>query len=133
MSVTNPVADMFTRIRNALRVKHDSVSMPHSKMKEKIAKILKEEGFIKHFDVVDHGSNKKSIKIDLKYSPDGKAIISNLVLKSTSSCRQYIQKKQIPKVLNGFGICILSTSHGILSGRDARLKNAGGELIGYVY
>lgn len=133
MTVRDTIADLFTRIRNAGSVKHNDVEVPFSKFKLAIVKILKEEGFIKFFDVVSFDSTKKSIKIGLKYTPDGRHVISELKRVSRSGKRVYVSKCDVPKVRSGFGVSILSTSSGVLSGRSARLANLGGELIGIVY
>ena len=133
MSIMDPISDMFTRIRNAIIAKHDATTVPHSKMKVEIAKILKAEGFIIDFKVVDESSFKKNIEISVKYTPEGDSVISVLKKVSKPSKRIYVAKKEVPKPLNGFGISIVSTSKGVLSGREARLNNVGGELIGIVY
>ena len=133
MTIIDPIADLFTRIRNALSVNHTSVIVSYSRIKTSILKILKEEGFIAYYEIENTDLNKKVIKIGLKYSSAGNSIIQKIIRKSKPSKRVYLQKSEIPKVRNGFGICILSTSSGILSGRSARLKNVGGELLGLVY
>ena len=132
MAVTDPIADMFTRIRNALMISQEDVVFPFSKMKLSIVKILKEEGFVKYYEVLTEDLSKKSIKIGLKYTPDGLSLIKQIDRKSKPGKRYYVQKCQVPKVLNGFGISILSTSKGVLSGKNARLSNVGGELLGIV-
>ncbi len=133
MAITDPIADMFTRIRNAQSVKHETVEIPFSVMKSGIAKLLKEEGFITAFEVVSEELNKKNIKVNLKYRPDGTPVITKLRTISRPGCRRYEKKKNIPKVKGGFGINILSTNIGILTGRDARKSNVGGELLGEVW
>jgi small subunit ribosomal protein S8 len=133
MTVTDPVADMFTRIRNGLKANLNEVVMPHSKLKHSIAKLLKDEGFIKHFDVLSEDLKKKSIKVVLKYSKSNKPVITTIQRISKPSKRHYVQKCNVPKVLNGFGISILSTSKGIMTGRQARINNVGGELMGIVH
>ena len=133
MAVMDPISDMFTRIRNAINARHDEVSFPFSTLKLAIIKILKEEGFIKFYEIVSTDLKKKVIKIGLKYSGSGKNVITKLETRSRPSHRVYVQKNEIPKVLNGFGTSILSTSKGVLSGRSARLQHVGGELIGIVY
>ena len=127
------IADMFTKIRNALKENHSSVSVPHSNIKYTICQILKTSGFIHSYDVSDSSLTKKSININLKYKKNGSSIISSIKKISKPSKRIYVQKNDIPKVLNGFGLSIISTSKGILSGKEARLKNVGGELIGEVW
>ena len=133
MTIIDPIADLFTRIRNGLGVNHNSVIVTYSQVKVSILKILKEEGFITFYEIENTDLNKKVIKVGLKYTSSGASIIKKIVRKSKPSKRVYVQKHEIPKVLNGFGICILSTSSGVLSGRSARLKNVGGELLGLVY
>ncbi len=133
MTIIDPIADLFTRIRNGLNVNHRTVIVTYSRMKIAVLKILKEEGFILFYEIENTDLNKKVIKVGLKYSSTGKSIIQKIIRKSKPSKRVYVQKSEIPKVRNGFGICILSTSSGILSGRAARLKNVGGELLGLVY
>ena len=133
MSVSDPIADMFTRIRNALAEKHDKVVVPFSNMKLAIAKILKDEGFIKYYEIVSEDLRKKTIKIGLKYDEVGQSIITKIDRISKPGNRRYIAKREIPKVLSGFGISILSTPKGVISGRAARLANVGGEYLGRVY
>ena len=133
MTVTDPISDLFTRMRNALKEKHESVLIPYSKNKFIILKILEDNGFIKNFYIVDESLIQKNIKINLKYRPNGSQLISELKRISKPSKRVYIKKSEVPKVLSGFGISIISTSKGILSGKDARLKNVGGELMGIVW
>ncbi len=127
------IADLFTRIRNGGAVKHSDVEIPFSRMKLSVVKILKDEGFIKFFDVVSEDLNKKAIKIGLKYGPDGRHVVSEIRKVSRSGKRIYVKKASVPKVRNGFGVSILSTSLGVMSGRSARLSNVGGELIGIIY
>lgn len=127
------IADMFTKIRNALKEHHDTVSIPHSNIKFTICQILKNSGFISKYEVNDSSLTKKSILISLKYKKNGSSLISSIKKVSKPSKRVYVPKKDIPKVLNGFGLSILSTSKGVLSGKEARLKNVGGELIGEVF
>ncbi len=133
MAIMDPVSDMFTRIRNAIGANHDEVNVPFSVFKLGIAKILKEEGFIKYYEIVSEDLKKKVLKIGLKYAPDGSSIISNLKNVSRPGKRQYLQKSEIPKIMSGFGICIVSTSKGVMSGRNARLKRVGGELVGIIH
>jgi small subunit ribosomal protein S8 len=133
MKITDPIADMFTRIRNALMVDHQDVIIPYSKEKAAIAKILKEEGFIKFSEVLNNEKNQKIIKVGLKYDEHKKSVITKIERISKPGKRIYVKKKDVPKVLNGFGISILSTSLGILTGQAARINNTGGELLGIVY
>jgi small subunit ribosomal protein S8 len=143
--VTDPIADMLTRIRNAVHAKHDSVRMPASKVKVAIAKILREEGFIKYFKVVRAGSVKRNPKagdkrdakplpynlliIYLKYGPSGENVINGMTRVSKPGLRKYVGYKDIPRVLGGMGVTILSTSQGVLTGREAGRQKAGGEVI----
>ncbi|MFT5170845.1 MAG: small subunit ribosomal protein S8 [Candidatus Marinamargulisbacteria bacterium] len=133
MTITDPISDLFARIRNGINKDHKEVVVPFSKIKVAIVEILKNEGFIKGFDVLSEDLKKKFIRVALKYGETGDSMISSLKVISKPSKRIYVAKKEIPKVLNGFGISIVSTHEGVLSGRDARLKNAGGELIAEVY
>tara|TARA_B100000131_G_scaffold321631_1_gene372962 strand:+ start:1244 stop:1642 length:399 start_codon:yes stop_codon:yes gene_type:complete len=127
------IADMFTRIRNALKESHETVDIPFSTLKFRIAQILKENGFITSFEVYGDSLAKKVLKLTLKYKKNGSSIISKLERVSKPSKRIYIKKTNIPKVMNGFGISLISTSKGLISGKEARVKNVGGELIGIVW
>jgi small subunit ribosomal protein S8 len=131
MTVTDPIADMLTRIRNALMVRHDSVLVPASKMKLSIARILKEEGFINDYEVV-RGKPHRVIKVLLKYLND-KPAISGLKRVSRPGLRVYVQKKEIPRVYGGLGIAIISTSSGVKTGQQAWRQGFGGELLCYVW
>ena len=133
MTITDPISDLFTRIRNALKEKHDSVLIPYSKNKFLILKILEQAGFIKNYYIVDESLIQKFIKVNLKYRKDGTQLITELKRVSKPSKRVYVKKADIPRVVSGYGISIISTSKGIISGKDARLKNVGGELIGKVW
>jgi small subunit ribosomal protein S8 len=133
MTVIDPIADMFTRIRNAQIVSFDSVTFQYSNLKCEIAKILTNEGYINGYEILNDDLNKRLLKLSLKYDKDGKPLIENIKRVSKPSKRIYTKKKDIYKVLNGFGTLILSTSVGILSGKEARLKNVGGEVLGEVY
>ena len=134
MTFSDPIADMFTRIRNALKAGHESTKMPFSSLKLDVVKILKEEGFVKYYEVQDEdGGKKKNVKVGLKYDSDKFPVIKTIKKISKPGCRVYVQKSEIPKVLKGFGISIVSTSKGVLSGREARLNNVGGELLGIIY
>jgi len=133
MTVIDPIADMFTRIRNAQIVSFDSISFQYSNLKCEIAKILTNEGYINGYEIVNDDLNKRLIKLSLKYDKNGKPLIESIRRVSKPSKRVYTKKKDIYKVLNGFGTLILSTSKGILSGKEARIKNLGGEVIGEVY
>lgn len=131
MTVSDPIADMLTRIRNAGMVKHDSVIVPASKMKLAIAKILKEEGFITDYEVVK-GKPHREIKIYLRYT-ENKPAISGLKRISKPGLRVYVQKKEIPRVYGGIGIAIVSTSAGLRTGHQAWRQSSGGELLCYVW
>ena len=129
--MTDPIADMLTRIRNAIMVRHDSVSVPASKLKLGIAKILKEEGFIADYEVVK-GKPHREIKVQLRYI-DNKPAISGLKRMSKPGLRLYVQKKEIPRVYGGLGIAILSTSQGLKTGQQAWRQGSGGELLCYIW
>ena len=133
MAIMDPISDMFTRVRNALRVGHEQVVIPHSKIKEAIAKVLVAEGFIEGVDVEDLQNNKRQISIRLKYVRANRPAITSLRVISRPSNRVYVKKSAISKPLNGFGISIISTNKGILTGKQARLNSVGGELIGEIY
>ncbi|MFC1970330.1 30S ribosomal protein S8 [Chloroflexota bacterium] len=132
MTVSDPIADMLTRIRNAIMAKHDSVLMPASKMKLAIAKILKEEGFITDYEVVKSKPHRV-IKIYLRYFNDNKPAISGLKRVSKPGLRVYVQKREIPRIYGGMGIAIVSTSKGLRTGHQAWRQEAGGELLCYVW
>ena len=126
-------ADLFTRIRNASAAEHQDIEVRFSNLKLEIVKILKEEGFVRFYEVVRPNDVKRGIKVGLKYGPSGESVMSSIVAVSRPGKRVYVKKAQIPKVRNGFGICILSTPKGVLSGRASRLANVGGELLAIVY
>lgn len=132
MTVTDPIADMLTRMRNAIMVRHDSVLVPASKIKLSIARILKEEGFITDYEVV-RGKPHRVIKIQLRYQDDNKPAISGLKRVSRPGLRVYVQKKEIPRVYGGLGIAIISTSSGLRTGQQAWRQDSGGELLCYVW
>lgn len=132
MTVTDPIADMLTRIRNAIMVRHDSVLIPASKIKLSIARILKEEGFITDYEVV-RGKPHRVIKVHLRYLDDNKPAISGLKRISKPGLRVYVQKKEIPRVYGGLGIAIVSTSEGVKTGQQAWRQGSGGELLCYVW
>ena len=132
MLTTDPIADMLTRIRNALIVKHDEVIIPASNMKFAIAKILMDEGYIKNYKVVEDGI-AKNIVVTLKYGPDRQKVITGLKRISKPGLRIYARKDNIPKVLNGLGIAILSTSKGVMTDREARKEGIGGEVLAYIW
>ncbi len=132
MSMTDPIADMLTRIRNASMVSHPSVEMPASKLKVELAKLLKEEGFISDYNVKEVGKFKV-LEITLKYDAKNKPVISKLERISKPGLRNYSKAKNLPQVLGGMGIAIISTSKGLLTDRKARKENIGGEVLCYVY
>ena len=132
MSMTDPIADMLTRIRNASMVGHPSVEMPSSKLKVELAKLLKEEGFITDYEVKDAGKFKV-LSVTLKYDAKHKPIISKLERISKPGLRSYSKAKNLPQVLGGMGIAIISTSKGLMTDRKARKENIGGEVLCYVY
>ncbi len=128
MSFTDPIGDMLTRIRNASSARHEKVLVPRSRLKIRIAEVLKEEGFIKDF-VVHQDGVQGAITILLKYSADREPAISDIKRVSKPGLRRYVPNDSIPRVLNGMGIAILSTSNGVLVDREARKQKVGGELI----
>ncbi|MCT4584173.1 MAG: 30S ribosomal protein S8 [Peptostreptococcaceae bacterium] len=132
MTMTDPIADMLTRVRNANSVKHESLEVPASNIKKELARILLEEGFIKGYDVIEDGK-QGIIKIQLKYGRNGEKVISGIKRISKPGMRVYAGKEDVPKVLNGLGISIVSTSKGIITDREARKQNVGGEVICYVW
>ena len=132
MTMTDPIADMLTRIRNANVVKHETVDVPASNMKKELSRILLEEGFIRGYDVIEDGK-QGIIRIQLKYGQTGERVISGLKRISKPGMRVYADKHEVPRVLNGLGISIISTSKGILTEKQARKENVGGEVICYVW
>ena len=132
MVMTDPIADYLTRIRNANMAKHDSVEIPASNIKKSISEILKREGFIRDYEVAD--DNKQGvIKVFLKYGPNGERVISGLKRIYKPGLRNYVSAEDLPKVLNGLGIAIVSTSAGVITDKEARQKNVGGEVVAYVW
>ena len=132
MTMTDPIADMLTRIRNANVVKHETVDVPASNMKKELSRILLEEGFIRGYDVIEDGK-QGIIRIQLKYGQTGERVISGLKRISKPGMRVYAAKNEVPRVLNGLGISIISTSKGILTDKQARKEGVGGEVICYVW
>ena len=132
MPVTDPVADMLTRIRNALIAKHDDVSLPSSKMKKSIAQILLTEGYIKGYEVVENGV-QPNLKVTLKYGSNGERVITGLKRISKPGLRVYVNKDEVPRVLGGLGIAIVSTSKGLMTDGDARTDSIGGEVLAYIW
>ena len=128
MSMTDPIADMLTRIRNAINRRHASVDIPHSKMKESIARILQDEGFIQRFELVPDG-RFQVLRVHLKYAEGRRPVLTHLKRLSTPGRRLYAGSAQIPRALGGMGIVIVSTPRGVITGTRARRENVGGELI----
>ncbi len=133
MNMTDPIADMLTRIRNGVQARHESVEVPASKEKIAIAKILKEEGYILNYKVEGEKVSEKKITITLKYGPNNEKVISGLKRISKPGLRVYAKSNAIPRVLNGLGVAIISTSKGVMTDREARKQHAGGEVIAYVW
>lgn len=130
--MTDPIADMLTRIRNALMVRKETVEIPASNMKREIARILLEEGYVK--DVKETGEGyKANLVVTLKYTEDGKSVISRLKRVSKPGLRTYSGAENMPKVLGGFGIAVVSTNKGIMTDKQAKAANVGGEVLCYVY
>ncbi|MCG8541296.1 MAG: 30S ribosomal protein S8 [Clostridia bacterium] len=132
MTMTDPIADMLTRIRNANLVKHDSVDIPASNLKKSLANILLEEGFIKGFDVIEDGK-QGLIRVQMKYGPDKERVITGLKRISKPGLRVYAKRDDVPKVLGGLGIAVISTSNGVITDKKARKAGVGGEVICYVW
>lgn len=132
MTMTDPIADMLTRIRNANTVGHETVEIPASKMKKSIAEILKEEGYIEDFNVID--DNKQGIiKITMKYGANKEKVITGIKKISKPGLKVYAKANDVPRVLGGLGIAIISTSKGVVSDKEARKMGVGGEVICYVW
>jgi small subunit ribosomal protein S8 len=130
--ISDPIADMLTRLRNAIQAKHQKVDVPASKLKSEIARILKDEGYILNYKIVDEGSHK-AIRVYLKYTAASLPVISNIERISRPGCRVYVGKDDIPKVLGGLGVNILTTPKGVMTGKTARKEGVGGELLCTVY
>ena len=133
MVSTDPIADMLTRIRNANSSKHKTVDIPASKMKLAIADILFQEGYIKSFEEIKEENNQGIIRITLKYTEKGKKVIDGLKRISKPGLRVYASKDELPRVLNGLGIALISTSKGIMTDKEARKEGLGGEVLAYVW
>ena len=131
MNITDPIADMLTRIRNASTSKFKTVDIPASNMKKSIAQILLDEGYIKAFEEIENET--QGIRITLKYDEKGKKVIAGLKRISKPGLRIYAAKDELPKVLNGLGIAIISTSQGLMTDREARAKGIGGEVLAYIW
>ena len=126
--MTDPVADFLARVRNAIRARHQKVDVPASRLKLEMARILKEEGYISNFKATEE-NGQKLLRVYLKYGPDDAAAISNLSRVSKPGCRVYVGRTEIPRVLGGLGINILTTPKGVMTGREARKQGVGGEIL----
>jgi small subunit ribosomal protein S8 len=134
MNLTDPISDMLTRMRNAIAARHTKVDVPASRLKIEIARILKEEGYITNYSIkTAEGSNARTLRIFLRYGPNGESVISSLERVSLPSRRVYVPGKGVAKVLGGLGINILSTSRGVMTGKQARKINVGGEVLCSIY
>lgn len=135
MSMTDPIADFLTRVRNAIHAAHETVEIPASKLKSELARILAEQGYIESFEVVaePNGGAGQLLRIRLKYTEDRRSAISGLRRVSRPGRRTYVDAKHIPKVLGGMGTAIVSTSHGVMTGHDARSAGVGGEILAQVW
>jgi small subunit ribosomal protein S8 len=133
MSMTDPVADMLTRLRNAIGARHRRVDMPSSKLKVQVARILKESSYITDYRVIENDEGRKLLRVILKYAAGGQPVIRELKRISTPGLRKYVGVSEIPRVRNGLGMAIVSTSKGLMSDREARRANTGGELLAIVY
>ncbi len=133
MPVTDPISDMFTRIRNAIRVQLPAVEMPASKQKVALAELLRNEGFISSFETKDLGRPDQKMRIVLKYGPKGEQVIQGLKRISTPGLRVYRAAKKVPRVYGGLGVAVISTSRGLMTDRQARKSNIGGEIVAHVW
>ncbi|MDZ4279011.1 MAG: 30S ribosomal protein S8 [Dehalococcoidia bacterium] len=132
MTMTDPIADMLTRIRNAVAVRHDHVNIPASKMKVAIAGVLKDEGFVRDFETFEEGP-RRFLRVHLSYSERKEPMLNGLKRVSRPGLRVYVQKREIPRVYNGLGIAILSTPKGVMAGQQAWRQQTGGEILCYVW
>lgn len=130
--MTDPIADMLTRIRNSNNAKHNTVDIPASNIKKQLAEILLNEGFVKSYDIIDDGK-QGIIRMDLKYGQNNEKIISGIKRISKPGLRVYAKKDEVPRVLGGLGIAILSTSNGVMTDKDARKNGVGGEVVCYIW
>jgi small subunit ribosomal protein S8 len=126
---TDPIADMLTRIRNAVQARHARVELPASKLKIEIARVLKEEGYISTYKIVDESKTRKALRVFLKYTPDRRSVITDLKRVSRPGSRRYVASTEIRSVVGGLGINILTTPRGVMTGRAARKERVGGELL----
>ena len=131
--MSDPIADLLTRIRNASRAEHEKVDIPSSKLKVRVAEILKGEGFIKNFRVLEDDKKQGTLRVYLKYGPGNEQIISGLVRVSSPGRRVYVTHEKIPTILAGMGVTIVSTSRGVVTDREARKQKVGGEVLAYVW
>jgi small subunit ribosomal protein S8 len=129
---SDPIADLLTRIRNGSRAEHEKVDIPASKLKVRVAELLKDEGFIKNYRVLDD-DKQGTLRVYLKYGPGNEKVISGLVRVSTPGRRVYVPHDKIPTILGGMGVALISTSRGVLTDRDARKEHVGGEVLAYVW
>lgn len=132
MTISDPIADMLTRIRNANIVRHETLEIPASNIKKEIAEILKSEGFIKNVEYIED-DKQGVIRVFLKYGSKNERVITGLKRISKPGLRVYAQREELPKVLNGLGVALISTSEGVLTDREARKRNIGGEVLAYVW
>lgn len=130
--MTDPLADLLTRIRNASRAEHEKVDIPFSKLKARVTEILKDEGFIRNFRVIEE-AKPGTLRVYLKYGPNNEKLISGLVRVSKPGRRVYVGRDQIPSVLSGMGVAIVSTSRGVMTDREVRKLGLGGEVLAYVW
>ena len=132
--ITDPISDMLTRMRNAIGARHTKVDVPASRLKIEVARILKEEGYITNYSIkTSEGSHARTLRIFLRYGPKGESVISQLKRVSRPSLRVYVGSTEVPKVLGGLGVNILSTSQGVMTGKNARKAKVGGELLCSIY
>jgi len=132
MTMTDPLADMFTRLRNAASARHESVRIPNSKVKQAVAGVLREEGFIKGMSEVEDGP-RRYLELEITYGEDRKALLSGIRRVSRPGLRVYANKGEIPRVFGGLGVAVMSTSQGVMSGREAWRRKIGGEVLCYVW
>jgi len=131
--MTDPIADLLTRIGNAARAKHPRLDVPASKLKIEIARILKEEGYLSTYKLLDESKVRKTLRLFLKYTPDKCSVITGLRRVSKPGLRVYSQSTKVPRVLGGLGVAVLSTSQGLMTDREARKRNVGGEILCFVW
>ncbi len=133
MPVTDPIADMLTRIRNAVQVRHEAVEVPASRMKHSLLKLLSDEGFITSFKSIDEDSVNKKLEVQLRYYEDKTPVIQGLKRVSKPGLRVYVGKNEVPRYFGGIGVAFMSTSRGVMTGQQARRQGVGGELLFYVW